>query len=42
MAWNLIGGFDWQGIEWAARHLGVTDYDELVTDLIMIRDAQHG
>lgn len=38
MAWNLLGGMDWQGVEWAARHLGLTDIDQLIIDLLTIRD----
>ena len=38
-AWRLLGGLDWQGIDWVADYLGVPDKDALVLDLIMIRDS---
>jgi hypothetical protein len=39
-AWNMIGGFDWQGIEWVAGYFGIEDVDQLIIDLMAIRD--HG
>ena len=33
-AWNLLGGLDWQGIDWVVDYLGIPDRNALVLDLI--------
>lgn len=39
-AWNLLGGMDWNGVEWVAHYLGIDDTDQLILDLLTIRDNQ--
>jgi hypothetical protein len=39
-AWNLLGGLDWNGLPVVAEMLGIEDVDQLVRDLVTIRQYQ--
>jgi hypothetical protein len=39
-AWNLMGGMDWDGLPIVAELLGVDDIEQLVRQLVLIRDSQ--
>jgi hypothetical protein len=36
----MLGGLEWDGLEWVAEILGVEDIERLVRDLITIREHQ--
>jgi hypothetical protein len=42
MVWNAIGGvIDWQGLPVVAELFGITDIEQLIFDLITIRENQN-
>jgi hypothetical protein len=38
--WNLLGGIDWSGLPLAAEMFGIEDVEQLVRDLVTVRDFQ--
>ena len=40
-AWNLMAGqIDWAALPWVCDHLGIDDVDDVILDLMQIRDFQ--
>jgi len=40
MAWNLLGGLNWDGLPLVVEMLGIDDVDALVRNLVTIRDKK--
>jgi hypothetical protein len=38
--WNLLGGIDWSGLPVVAEMLGIDDIEQLVRDLVTVREFQ--
>jgi hypothetical protein len=38
--WNLLGGIDWNGLPLVCEMFGIEDVEQLVRDLVTVRDFQ--
>ncbi len=38
--WNVLGGIDWAGLPLVAEMFGIDDVEQLVRDLVTVREFQ--